>query len=303
MKFGKVEDVSGIDFNLPDTPAETIRVLKKARRSRKSLRVSVGSAQWGDKNLVGKIYPKKTPAKKYLYHYSRHFHTIELNTTHYRIPSAEQVKQWLDMSKEGFLFCPKFPQIISHRYDFGLNSRATENFAESLSYFGEHLGIPFMQLPTYLDSGARGKLVQYISQWPKHRPMALELRHDSWFADPEVLNEILALLEEKKLGTVITDTAGRRDVIHMRLTSPTAVVRFVGNSLHDSDYRRIDEWVNKLEYWVDLGLHQLFFFVHQPTEDKCVDLAVYLIKQLNEVLALDLVPPRPLDVGVQQRLF
>ena len=51
------------------------------------------------------------------------------------------------------------------------------------------------------------------------------------------------ILERLKKGTVITDTAGRRDCLHMKLTSADIFIRFVGNSLHESDYQRIDDWV------------------------------------------------------------
>ncbi len=38
------------------------------------------------------------------------------------------------------------------------------------------------------------------------------------------------------MGLIITDTAGRRDVVHMHLPVPRALIRFVGNSLHPTDY-------------------------------------------------------------------
>ena len=40
------------------------------------------------------------------------------------------------------------------------------------------------------------------------------------------------------ISNVIVDTAGRRDLMHMRLTNPTAFVRYVGAN-HESDYTRL----------------------------------------------------------------
>ena len=55
---------------------------------------------------------------------------------------------------------------------------------------------------------------------------------------------------------MITDTAGRRDCAHMHLTIPKAFIRYVGNSLHPTDYTRIDVWVERMKYWLDHGMEE-----------------------------------------------
>ena len=89
-------------------------------------------------------------------------------------------------------------------------------------------------------------------------------------------------------STVITDVAGRRDVLHMYLTTPIAVIRFVGNNLHASDYKRIDDWVAQLQQWFAQGLQTVYFFVHQPNNLQAPALADYLVKQLNQQCRLAL---------------
>src|SRR5699024_6606524 len=42
------------------------------------------------------------------------------------------------------------------------------------------------------------------------------------------------------------DTAGRRDLLHMLLTSPTAFVRYVGAN-HPSDYSRLEDWIKVIK--------------------------------------------------------
>ncbi|WP_373330873.1 DUF72 domain-containing protein [Salmonirosea aquatica] len=63
---------------------------------------------------MGKIYPSNAKDKDFLYHYTRQFNTIELNMTHYQIPSDDTIDRWRDTAPEGFKYCPKWPQIISH---------------------------------------------------------------------------------------------------------------------------------------------------------------------------------------------
>ena len=87
---------------------------------------------------------------------------------------------------------------------------------------------------------------------------------------------------------MITDTAGRRDCVHMYLTVPKAFIRFVGNSLDNSDYTRIDDWVKRINYWLDNGLEELYFFMHMHDETYSPELSSYLIDKLNTVCGLSL---------------
>ncbi len=84
------------------------------------------------------------------------------------------------------------------------------------------------------------------------------------------------MLEQYHVSTVITDVAGRRDVLHQRLTTPSVIIRFVGNDLHETDFSRIDEWVEKLKTWFALGLHEVYFFTHEPDNIHAPRLAKYL---------------------------
>ncbi|MBN1834780.1 MAG: DUF72 domain-containing protein, partial [Spirochaetales bacterium] len=127
------------------------------------------------------------------------------------------------------------------------------------------------------------ELRQYLLSIPAELPLAVELRHPGWFRDPS-FREIFAFLAGRGIGAVITDTLGRRDAVHMRLTTPLAFVRFVGNDLHESDYRRIDDWVARLGVWFAEGLEQAYFFIHQPNDAHTPTLADYLERRLDEQL-------------------
>lgn len=307
MKFGKLADIGGVDFTLPEDHPQTDATLRRFQSGQlpqaSASQVYVGSARWGEKDLVGKIYPAKASPKEYLYYYSRQFNTIELNTTHYRIPTPELVQQWREKTDPDFLFCPKVPQVISHHADFGASIRATDQLLEGLVAFGEQLGISFMQLPPHFTLQHGRALFDYLQDWPPEISLAIEFRHPDWFANSRVRDRAFNLLEELNISSVITDTAGRRDVIHQRLTNDKVFIRFVGNRLDATDYRRVDDWVLRLQRWLSMGLQTVYFIVHQPEEHFCVDLSMYVVEQLNRVCQLGLTPPRPLPVSVQQSLF
>jgi len=132
---------------------------------------------------------------------------------------------------------------------------------------------------------------------PDDARVCLELRHPDWFLKKEHTKEIYQILEELRLGTVITDTAGRRDALHMGLTIPVAFIRFVGNDLHPSDYERIDDWIERIGDWVEKGLETLYFFMHQPSEANSPVLTRYMAEKLNETYGLELKVPELLNGG------
>ena len=124
----------------------------------------------------------------------------------------------------------------------------------------------------------------------------------AWFNDEEVAAEVYNLFEEHNITNIITDTAGRRDLLHMRLTSPSVFVRYVGAN-HESDYSRLDDWMIRIKSWVDMGMQNLYFFVHQNLEKESPVMSAYLIEKLNKELSLDLTIPVGVDGGKDGKLF
>lgn len=78
--------------------------------------------------------------------------------------------------------------------------------------------------------------------------------------------------------------------MHTRLTNSRAFIRYVGAN-HQSDYSRLDDWVERLKIWKDAGINDINFFVHQNIEKESSLLSAYLIKQLNSKLGTDLKIP------------
>jgi uncharacterized protein YecE (DUF72 family) len=98
-----------------------------------------------------------------------------------------------------------------------------------------------------------------------------------------VRTELFAKLRRLKTGAVITDAVGRRDCCHMELITKTAFIRFAGNELHKTDYKTIDDWVERISYWMKNGLKEIYFFIHMHDENYTPALCDYLIEKLNPV--------------------
>ena len=98
------------------------------------------------------------------------------------------------------------------------------------------------------------------------------------------------MLEENNIANIIVDTAGRRDMLHMRLTSDTAFIRYVGANA-DSDYARLDDWLERIKLWKEEGLKNLYFFVHQNVELASPLLSAYFIEKINEAFGTEIHVP------------
>lgn len=81
----------------------------------------------------------------------------------------------------------------------------------------------------------------------------------------------------------------------MHLTVLKAFIRYVGNSLHKSDYTRCDTWVQRMKYWLDKGMEELYFFMHMHDEATSPELTVYLVDKLNKECGLNLIKPTFID--------
>jgi uncharacterized protein YecE (DUF72 family) len=296
MKFGKLqqEDLSSIDFSLPPDSPLTLATIASIRK-KSAPKIYAGCAKWGIPEWVGKLYPPKTPATKFLQSYVQQFNSIELNATHYKIYPPSTIAGWREKAAgHEFLFSPKVPQAISHYTDLvsADASRKTDEFLEGIVEFKQHLGPVFLQLPERFSPAARQNLYNYIDRFPGDIRLCVELRHEQWFANAQVMKEWLTVFKKAGAGAVITDTAGRRDCVHTELTAPVAFIRFVGNDLHPTDYSRVDQWMVRIKSWIDAGLKEVFFFMHQPDENNSPVMCEYVVKQFNKTCGANIPVPQ-----------
>lgn len=286
MKFGQVEDPSQIDFTLPKDHSNTKEILKQNKKGLEN--ISIGCAKWNKTDLKG-FYPKGT--KDELAYYSTQFNSIELNATFYGMPSSEQVLTWKEKTPENFRFFPKITNTVSHfRRLLNIDDVVTQ-FATAVLNFDDKLGMVFLQLHDNFKPKDYERLEQFVNKWPKEVPLAIELRNTEWFTDEEILDKTCELFEQNNITNIIVDTAGRRDMLHMRLTTPNAFIRYVGAN-HESDYARLEDWLDRLTTWKKEGLQNLYFFVHQNIEKASPLLSAYFIEKMNEAWKTDLQVPK-----------
>ncbi len=288
MKFGKVDNPGELDLSLPPDHIDTDRVLLNSNKLLSKPDIFVGCAKWNKVDLKN-FYPKGTGNKE-LEYYSTQFNSIELNAFFYRIFPAPIVEKWHKRSTANFKFFPKIPQLISQFRRLKNCEAELDDYLFSISHFKEKLGTCFLQMHPNFKPDKFDDLSNFINLWPKDVNLTIELRHTDWYNDHTVSNMLYQLLEENNISNTITDTAGRRDLMHMRLTTPSCFVRYTGAN-HPSDYDRLDEWFERISNWIDNGIQQINFFVHQNMEVESPLLSAHLINRLNTELGYDLTMP------------
>lgn len=301
MEFGRISNLETIVLNLPQDHSGTLKVLG-GKKSEKCI-VHVGCPIWAEPGFVGKIYSKKPKSKDISKYYSQQFNSIELNISHYKSLDKPTIEHWVDTTSSDFKFCPKINQIVSHTPFIKPNSNYMKEIMATNKNFGHKLGMPFLQLPPHYDSTKIHDLLDFCDEVALSR-CAIELRHESWFSNATVIKTICNYFYKNNITFLITDTAGRRDVLHQRLTTKTAFIRFVANDLHPTDYLRIDEWIIRLKHWINHGLEELYFFVHTPTHELMPEIIMYFIYNLNLQTGMNLRTPKLISKSIENnKLF
>ncbi len=297
MKFGKVDHPELVDFTFPDDHPDTAPIFSKEKKSDTDF--FIGCAKW-NRNDLKNFYPRGT--KDELEYYSSQFNSIELNATFYRFFPPEQFEKWRKKTPTHFRFFPKITQEISHWKRLADTKLLVDEYIYGVSRLEEKLGMVFLQMHENFHPKDLDRVESFFECWPKSIPLTVEFRHTDWYNDEDIAKRLYEILEKHNITNTIVDTAGRRDLMHMRLTTPRAFVRYTGAN-HTTDYQRLDDWVERINAWVGKGIQEVDFFVHQNMEIESPLLSAYFIKRLNANLGLKLQIPQTLLKKDSPNLF
>ncbi len=250
-------------------------------------RLYIGLSKWNDPAWKGKLYPTKTKDADTLPFYAGQFNALEFNGSHYHIPAEIQVKKWYDKTDgHAFQFCPKFPQLISHRGKIDPVSKAgvTDQFLKSIAAFEDKLGAGFLQVSDSYSYKNKEELLNYFKSLPRDIDLFAETRHPSWFENVAIMDEFARELAAINKGWVMTDTPGRRDILHMRLPNRKAFIRFVCQGNNEIDRFRIHAWKQQLSAWYANGLETCWFFLHIHDEEGTIDFAKEIQTVFSDII-------------------
>lgn len=304
MNFGFVDPRAnpGIDFTLPQDGLQTdITLAGRAKTAKPAL--YVGTANWGRKEWNGNFYPEGTKQGQFLTEYARHFNCIEMNALFYSIPSLKVISNFTNQieasGNSSFLFFPKFARVISHLKRLQHVEQSTILFLDAAREFKKMLGPCFLHMGENFTPIPNQFLVleNYLKVLPTDMDFFCEVQEQRWFLDPNIRAEYFNMLSGLGIGAVITDTSGRRDLLHMELPTPEVYIRFVaiGSEYMGTDYNRIDAWIIRIKDWLDRGLEKAYFMINPIDHAHTPELAAYTIRQFNYHLGANIPELRLID--------
>ena len=208
--------------------------------------VRIGCSGWNYGHWRERFYPRGCPQARWLGFYARHFDTVEVNATFYRLPTTKAVAGWVDQSPDGFVFAVKASRHLTHVKRLTDLGQGLARFYERIEPLVESpkLGPVLWQLPENFHRDDE-RLAGALAALPPGRH-CFEFRHASWFCD-----DVYRLLREQGAALVIGDHPKRPFQAH-ELTADWTFVRFHhGRRGRNGNYseRELEEWAERLAAW------------------------------------------------------
>jgi uncharacterized protein YecE (DUF72 family) len=216
--------------------------------------VHIGTSGWHYKHWLGPFYPEKLPASRMFEHYARHFHTVELNNSFYRLPAESAVTAWREMSPPGFCFAMKGSRYLTHMKKLKDPQAGIEKFMERADLLGSKLGPILFQLPPFWEVNLP-RLEEFLETLPRHHRYAFELRNATWRTEAvyKVLRKHRAAFCIYELAGFRSDFTETTDFTYVRLHGP-------GGAYQGSyDSGTLHQWAERIRSW-QRELHAVFVY-------------------------------------------
>jgi uncharacterized protein YecE (DUF72 family) len=150
--------------------------------------VLVGTSGWQYKDWRGRFYPSDMPQRLWLEHFTRHWQTVELNNSFYRLPAREVFEAWRERTPPDVVITVKASRFLSHIKRLREPQEPVARLMDRAAGLGDKLGPVLLQLPPDLQVEA-GRLEETLACFPTGTRVVVEPRHASWWG-PE-LRELL----------------------------------------------------------------------------------------------------------------
>jgi uncharacterized protein YecE (DUF72 family) len=245
----------------------------------------IGCSGWNyDHWRRGVFYPPRCAARNWLRHYARHFDTVEVNATFYRLPRASSVARWVDETPDGFVFAVKASRYLTHVKRL---QEVPENLAILLDRIepllhSPKLGPLLWQLPPTFRCDL-DRLAAALEVLPRELRHAFEFRHPSWFRE-----ELYVLLREHGVALVIGDRPQVNDFQAHELTAGFTFVRFHGGT-HGAggnySHRELDTWADRLAGWRREA--DVYAYFNNDWQGYAIENALYLKERLGQGVEAD----------------
>ena len=218
----------------------------------------IGTSGWVYKEWAGHFYPKGWPKKDEFFYYIRHFPTVEINATFYRLPSPSMVRGWNERSPQGFIFAVKGSRFLTHIKRLKDTGPGLRKYFSRLVPLGDRTGPILWQLPPNFQKNDDNitRLIRFLKKLPARYQHAVEFRHPGWMDEAT-----FDLLRAHNIANVwISSLRMPQDYT---VTSNFVYLRFHGlkdGAYHDYTTAELQPWAKQLRLAAGRGLPCYVYF-------------------------------------------
>lgn len=171
----------------------------RRRSRRRHGRLRVGTSGYQYEHWRGVFYPPELPRAQWFAWYARHFDTVEINNTFYRLPAAPVFDAWRKAAPPGMTYALKFSRFATHMKRLREPEQPIALFLERARRLKSTLGPILVQLPPRWHVNVE-RLHAFLAALPRARRWALEFRDPSWLGEP-----VYALLAKHRVALCVHD--------------------------------------------------------------------------------------------------
>jgi len=215
----------------------------------------IGTSGWNYPHWREAFYPSGVPAADWLAFYARHFSSVEINATFYRLPSPETLDAWRGAVPPHFRFAVKASRYITHLKKLKDPQSSIATFFERIDRLGDRLGPILFQLPPRWRVNVE-RLAIFLDALPTGHRYAFEFRDRSWW-DPAVTD----LLATHGAAFCVFDLDGQTspflettDFVYLRWHGAAGPYR---GGYSDAQLRSL---AHRFQEWLNDGRHVYAYF-------------------------------------------
>jgi len=236
-------------------------------------KLHLGTVGWGYDFWVGNFYPEGLKPAQFLSEYSKHFGSVEIDNTFYRIPSIAVVENWRDQTPSGFLFSAKFPKKVTQEKKLLGVEEETRVFLNRMSLLKEKEGPLLIQLSPEFTPEDLPNLREFLGILPRAHRFVMEVKNRKMLED-----RLYSILRDRGIALAIVDhpSMPKIDVLtagftYIRLEGDNKKIKGTTGKVERDRTADTKEWAGKIRKLID-DSNEVFVYCnkyysgHSPTD-------------------------------------
>jgi len=211
-----------------------------------SKKIHIGTSGWLYKHWIRKFYAEGSNAKQQFQFYTKHFDTVEINNSFYKLPPRSVFEDWYENSPKKFLYAVKANRFITHMRKLTQPQEPITRLFGSILALKEKLGPILFQLPPKWKVNVT-RFKEFLEALPKGYRYAFEFRNQTWYHE-----EVYELLQKHNCAFCIYQLAGHMspikltaDFVYLRLHGPTEF-KYQGSYSNNE----LEKWAKRCIEWL-----------------------------------------------------